>query len=244
MEKTTNYDMFKFRADNREEINTAHVRRIADSIKSRNLLHMRPIIVNSKMEVIDGQHRLLAAKMLGVDIYYKVEPSLGIEDMLAMNCSKTWGLQDYVNFFVQNGYQEYMKLREFAKKNNLDIRTAFALTTARTKSNHLDFKAGRYVFNSDVYASEVDIIWQTINYIIRLNGAKNSTYTKTTKFWNAMIKLVRSPLFNEVKFSDNLVKLIDKCSVRATGDGYCKMLQEIHNWKNQSRVNIVDEVCE
>jgi len=243
MEKTTNYDMFKFREDNRQ-IDTGHLRRITESIKARNLLHMRPIIVNAQMEVIDGQNRLLAAKQLGVEIYYKVEASLGIMDMLAMNCSKAWGLQDYVNFFVQNGYQEYIKLKDFAKKNNLDIRTAFALTTGNGKNNYKDFKSGKFVFNNDVYGSEIDIIWRVIDYIKRINGAIPSTYLKTTKFWNAMIKLIRSAAFDEQKFMDNLVRLIDKCSVKATSEGYCKMLQEIHNWKNHNRVNIIEEVAD
>lgn len=244
MEKTTNYDMFKFREDNRAQINQSHVKRLAESIKARNLLQMRPIIVNGKMEVIDGQHRLLAAKMLGVEIFYKVEQTLGIMDMLAMNCAKAWGIQDYVNFFVQNGHQEYIKLSDFAKKNQLDMRTAYSLTTARSKANFSAFKQGKFIFNNDVYASEVDIIWRTIDYIKRINGTTTAQYLKTTKFWNAMIKLVRSAGFDEYKFFDNLVKLIDKCAVRATSDGYCKMLQDIHNWKNHTRVNIVDEVCE
>ena len=37
---------------------------------------MRPIVVNKKMEVMDGQHRLMAAKQLGVEIYYQEEKNL------------------------------------------------------------------------------------------------------------------------------------------------------------------------
>lgn len=241
---TNNYDLFKFREDNRESINQAHVKRLADSIKARNLLHMRPIIVNAGMEVIDGQHRLLAARQLDVEIHYKIEKSLGIMDMLAMNCNMAWGIQDYVNFFVQHGNQEYIKLKEFAKKNNLPIRTAYNLTTSRTKAKASAFKKGEYIFNNDVYAGEIDFIWQVIEYIKRMQGWKMGAFTTTTKFWNAIIKLVHSAGFDQQKFMDNLGKLIDKVSIKATSDGYCKMLQEINNWRNSNRVNIVDEVCD
>jgi hypothetical protein len=47
IQNTKNYSMFKFRADNREKISDGHVEKLVESIKTRNLLEMRPIIVNA-----------------------------------------------------------------------------------------------------------------------------------------------------------------------------------------------------
>ena len=60
LEKTKNYEIFKIMDCNRE-LSAANLQKLIGSIKSRNLLEFRPIIVNSKMEIIDGQHRLAAA---------------------------------------------------------------------------------------------------------------------------------------------------------------------------------------
>ena len=84
IQKTKDYEMFKFRDDNRP-LSQPHLKALIDSIKSKNLLEMRPIQVNAQFEVIDGQHRIAAAKALGVDIYYQVEESLNPEDIIRLN---------------------------------------------------------------------------------------------------------------------------------------------------------------
>jgi len=86
--KTTNYEIFTFREDNREKIDKKHLARLVESIKSRNLLELRPIMVNEKLEIVDGQHRLLAAKQLGYEIYYQKEENLDCADIVRMNLSK------------------------------------------------------------------------------------------------------------------------------------------------------------
>ncbi len=89
IKKTKNYEMFTFREDNREKIDQSHVQRLVFSIEKRNLLELRPIIVNEKFEVIDGQHRLMAAKFLDVEIFYQQEKKLDAKDIITMNITNT-----------------------------------------------------------------------------------------------------------------------------------------------------------
>src|SRR5437868_13330592 len=98
MDQTTDYEKFVFRKDNRAKICKEHVDRLIKSIKITNLLQWRPIEVNSAMEVLDGQHRLLAAKALGVPIYYKVIDNATPESIILMNVHKNWGMGDYLNY--------------------------------------------------------------------------------------------------------------------------------------------------
>lgn len=241
MEKTTNYDMFIFRNDNRSEIKQSHVNKLVQSIKARNLLEMRPISVNGKMEIMDGQHRVLAAKALNVPIYYRVDQSFTGEDMLALNVSKSWGLPDYLNYYVKNGYQEYIKLNDFNIKNKMNIRTSLTLTSGTSHEISTQFKNGTYKFNNDLYGSEIDSCWLIIDYIKKSNPLGQSTYLKTNKFWNALLKLVRSTEFNEAKFMANLSRMTEKCCIKATINGYCSMLMEINNYRNAHRIDILDK---
>ena len=69
IQHTTNYNQFKLVQFNREK-SAHHISQIKKKIKENNLLHLHPILVNLKGEVIDGQHRLQAAQELEVPIYY------------------------------------------------------------------------------------------------------------------------------------------------------------------------------
>ena len=64
---TNDLSVFKILEGNRN-INLANVERLVKSIEENGFLQM-PIIVNENYEVIDGQHRLMAAKKLNSIIY-------------------------------------------------------------------------------------------------------------------------------------------------------------------------------
>ena len=236
LKSTTDYDRFLFRKDNRAAINKTHVQRLANSIKSRNLLELRPITVNSDMEVIDGQHRLLAAKQLGVPIYYVQEASLTPKDVIALNVAQNWRSMDYLNYYCQNDYHEYKKLAEFMRTNNLTIKVALNITMGQSHENHDKFRSGGYVFSMDVSDEGMDICWDTIAYIRKMNGYSN--YTNSSKFWSSLLKLVRHTNFDPVKWRENLSKMVERVGPRISQQEYLKMLMDIHNWRNTNKVDL------
>ena len=68
---TTDYGRFKLLEENRP-LDTAHVNKLVHAIKYQNLLDQKPIDVTADFEVIDGQHRLEAARTLNTPIYFRV----------------------------------------------------------------------------------------------------------------------------------------------------------------------------
>ena len=64
---TSNYGMFKFLDQNRETMDK-HIADLAASIKESGQIHA--IVVNDKFEIIDGQNRFKACKLLGVPVMY------------------------------------------------------------------------------------------------------------------------------------------------------------------------------
>ena len=151
MDKTKDYDKFIFRLDNRERIDQGHVKRLVTSIQSRNMLDMRPINVNEKMEILDGQHRLLAAKELGVYIYYTIEKTIEIPDIILLNTMKAWGDKDYLNYYLKHGKEEYAKLNTFMAENKLELRVALSLTIGSSREQHTAFRNGSYLFESSQF---------------------------------------------------------------------------------------------
>ena len=90
IQRTTTLDKFKLKKGNRF-INEAHVKALIDSIKKHNLLHLQPIIVDTNMNVIDGQHRLKAAERLQVPIYYVIAADVSFDDIILGNYPLTTG---------------------------------------------------------------------------------------------------------------------------------------------------------
>jgi len=239
MLKTTEYSIFNFREDNREKIDVTHINRLIESIKARNLLEMRPITVNQDMEVLDGQHRLMAAKKLGVPIYYKIETELKAEDIITLNVTKHWTMGDYLNYYCKNGYVEYQKLLAFMTKNQLPLRVAFNITQGKMKAAFNDYKTGKYVFNEEAAEVDLDVCWQTIYYVHKMNGY--SAYTNSSRFWTAILKLVKNPDFNFEKWSFNLKKMVERIGHRAAVKDYLKTFQEIYNWRNAEKIKLLED---
>lgn len=122
--KTTDYDRFVPIMSNRE-LDKRHVMNLQRSIKARNLLMVRPIIVNENMEVIDGQHRLAAAQMINEPVYYLQVKGLTQQDLAVLNThQKNWSVMDFVNFYTLQGVPEYKKLSRLCNKYALIKPTA------------------------------------------------------------------------------------------------------------------------
>ena len=226
-QKTKNYSQFIFREDNRKAHDTPHLERIIHSIKTKNLLHLRPITVNDKMEIIDGQHRLLAAKALGVDIYYDVSKDFTPFDMALMNINKAWTNVDFLNYYVKNKYVEYVKLENFLKKNQIPLPLAVQIITGRNKSLLEDFKQGKMVFNADDCEEALDVCRDTISTIKK--NTPGSNWTGSSKFALALIQLCRKPGFNKEQWFKNLKAMIKTCKPQITLNNYYEMLSKIYD---------------
>src|SRR5688572_7627006 len=113
---TKDYSKFKIIVANRE-INKEHVRKLARSIKKKNLLFVRPLIVNDRMELIDGQHRLAACEQIGETIFYIKAGGLTKDDIAVLNTAqKNWTRLDFINFFAIEGVKEFKDISRLINK--------------------------------------------------------------------------------------------------------------------------------
>lgn len=237
MQKTTDYSMFQFRHDNRTGISDKHVEKLKKSIKLNNLLEFRPMIVNQKMEVMDGQHRLMAAKELGVPIYF-IKEDIEQKHLITLNTLKSWSLSDYLNFYVKNGYEEYIKFNQFLLKSGLKISAAMRLQANNSHGLEI-FRNGSFKFNEFNTFDKFDRINNILNYIKSLKTY--SSFLNSVRLYCALIQVVSHENYDEGKFLKNIARLIDKIEPKATHAGYVKLFAEIHNWKNHKRVSWTDE---
>lgn len=100
------YSKFK-RLENNRDVTEARKEKLKASISSGEILN--PIIVNEKMEIIDGQGRYEAKKELGLPIQYVISEGAGIKECQKMNkYNEKWSFVDYIQSYAGTGNQNYI----------------------------------------------------------------------------------------------------------------------------------------
>ena len=236
---TVEYDMFKRRKDNRKEISRPHVNYLKTLIQRRNLLHLHPIMVNFDMEVVNGNHRLMAARELSVPIYYDVVKDVNPQDVIMMNTMKPWGIADYHNFYVENGFPEYKKLDDWMVKRGLGLKSAVIMTSEGGSGNTENFRRGEYIFSADFSEQKYEWVLETCE-IIKASVSYNAFIT-SGKFVKALNTLFSDHVFNFDQWKKNLGRFIGRICAKATLQDYIRLFQEIYNWRMTHRVNLLND---
>lgn len=170
--RTKNYDIFKKLEGNRDLIKDD---RIVKSIQNIGYIE-NPIIVNEKLEVIDGQNRLEALKKLGLPVEYHIVDGIGIKEARQLNIGqKNWTPYDYTKSNAESGVESYIKLLKFYDESHIDISALIQMSkgiVGRRGGINDVFRAGGYFMSDDEYK----ILKSTVPWVV-----KNKNYFKEMK---------------------------------------------------------------
>ena len=243
IKKTKKYDMFHFRDDNRVTISPRNIEKLKERILKKNLLHLNPLVVNSKMEIINGQHRLLAAKALGYEIYYIIDNELTAEDTLHMNSAKSWKSEDYLNYFVLNAYPEYIKFNDFLKIHNVTITQAFKILKFNHGKAWVKFTEGEFIFPENIDNEVIDICKKSCE-IIKI-ATECGTAINSGRYWDALVTVITNKNFDKDQWFRNLKKIGNRLHPRNTIKENVDMLASAHNFKcTKAKITFVSEEFE
>jgi hypothetical protein len=112
---TTDYSIFKLFPGNRPYKTTPrsemHIMKLVASMAAFGFMPNFHITTNSKMQVIDGQHRLEAAKRAGVPVYFVIDDTITLEAVqVAGGLCVRWSLMDFIVSNAASGNKSYQKL--------------------------------------------------------------------------------------------------------------------------------------
>lgn len=174
MFRTTDYDGFKRVVGNRRVLEE-RVTKILASIDKIGYIPI-PLVVNEKMEVIDGQGRLEACKRRGLPVNFIIKPGLKIKDCITMNINVTpWNLMDFIMCYAEIGnesYQRIMKLYEDmthkhgSKSISVNNLCSALFNTKKAPGNAI--KSGRLCVDENRYQEAYDCLefaFSIIDYI-------------------------------------------------------------------------------
>ena len=180
LQYSKNLGTFKYHEVNRDFTvpgSQSRIKRIAKSMIDDGLLPI-PIIVTSKFYVVDGQHRLEAAKIAGKGVYFIVDNTIpntakGIfeaANKINKN-SKEWSKKDYIHGFAEQGNENYDILQKFGERYPMFSLTERMMLLQNSATKHTEkeeFANGKFKIRDLKVAEE----WA--NNLLRLRDRKST----------------------------------------------------------------------
>ena len=217
--------MFKDFSSNRE-IDEKHVRKLVAAIEKRNLLSVNPILCDKELRVIDGQHRLEAAKILNVEIYYIVG-DVRRDDISRINSNqKNWNQMDYINYWTVEGRKPYIRLSNLINHYpKFQTSALIALSNPDLRRSSDDIRTG------SLDSSNADFAVKVCDIITQLHEKYLYEFVFDSRFPIALANAMRLENFNIEK----LISKID-ASPRSfvachTVKQYSQLIEETYNFK-------------
>jgi hypothetical protein len=229
---TRNLNVFKFLKGNRPP-NPQHIKRLSQSIVDNGML-CNPILVNEKYEIIDGQHRLLAAKAINSPIYYIIINGYALNQVHALNINqKNWTKKEFLEGYVSMGLKDYIILKNFWLRNKwLQLSDVIALCSGITSSFSLScFKAGTWVSKNMEAAEGNALRLKQIEPYFQ-NGYNSSIFVGT------MLGLFNHKNYEHSRFLNKLKiqpLALAKC---ATREQYKILIEDIYNYRSRDKVSL------
>lgn len=243
IKQTKDFSLFKIVDCNRELVE-AHVRKLIESISSNNLLSIHPILVDKEGNIIDGQHRYEAAKRLQVPIFYR-NVDLSYEDIPSLQVAKTWNYDDFLRHYANRGLEEYIKLQEYLKENQITLRFYLEHFGHRNKNSielKKGFKKGSYKFK-EIGGSILNAKDNYLKFVQRfttLRGNRKSSFLQSSVWWRAGSKFFCHAEVDIEKFIERLNHKIQIVTPVSRVDNALAILLEIWNFRNQKRLRFED----
>jgi ParB/Sulfiredoxin domain len=226
LESTLDYSRFKRIVGNRG-VRRAHIKNLADAIRQdATSVRYNPIVVNEKMEVIDGQHRLEAIKSLkselNLPVYYIMEPNLTLDNVISLNSgTKAWTPLDFADSFIERGNKNYQIYKDFKEMYGLNHDVLMRYLSLENPITTEMFKQGKFtVSNVDKSHKLCENLLEIGQYYKRFNYRP---------FAMGFYKIWRDKQYNHKRMLQKLAihqsKLVDK----SLPEEYSALLQKIYN---------------
>ena len=245
--KTSDLSIFT-QIDGNRVPNLQHIKRLSDSIRVYGM-KCNPILVNERMQVIDGQHRLMAAKEAGSFVYYIVVDGYSLNEVHTLNLNqKNWAKKDFMDGYANMGVESYIKLKAFFDKNDdFSFSDCIALcqNTGSGSTRTLAVQSATCKIESKSLQIFEQGTWRTGDMDIAQDMASKIRMIKTyylgynrSTFVGTMIGM-----FNNEKFDFN--EFMHKLRLQPTAfvdcanrEQYKTLIEDIYNYKSRNKISL------
>lgn len=235
LQSTTDYTKFNLLDYNRD-IDVSLLNKLKTSMGKRGFLPFCPVVVDGAWNIIDGQHRFLAAKELQLPVWYLMTDNEDKSVIVTMNADKkAWSLADYCKMYAVQGNKYYTALRNFAERHNIRVGMAFALITGQevtnTKALSKLFKEGGWVCTEE----ELELAAKDYKNIMTITDMVS--FSTTVRLITAILKMSRSNSFSWDRMLENCRRYRDKLYACTSHSSWLRMFEDVYNYRERIKVS-------
>jgi hypothetical protein len=238
---TEDYSRFVYNKEQRP-VDVRHVRNIMESMTTFGFLPSKPVQTyteDKKLVIIDGHHRFVAAKNLGIPIIYIAEPESNCASMSRVNgLQKPWQLKNFLSQYVKRGLTPYIELQKYTDLG-FSIQQAAKMLSGLAAAGYggsrvsIELRDGTFKIKT---RDKIDII---ANFL-KDEGTRNHAY-RTTNFITAFELCLRVTDFNHEQLTRKLHANPKAITRTATVDQMLDQLEEVYNYHQQIKVPLAFE---
>lgn len=232
---TNNYSIFSRMPGNRT-VEYARIARLKKSIETSGWIRC-PIIVNEKLQIIDGQGRFEALKALGLPIEYIVTPGLGMKECVVFNSTQSkWTSKDYIKSYAETGHKDYERLQKLITDfpDLPEALIVFVCNHSREYSAKLLY-SGEFKLDEGYY-SESRELFDYLNQFVSLKAHINGSWThflKAIAFTAGLEEIDRNLLLKKCQM--NISKAIPIININSA----LKSIELMYNFRAKEPVYLV-----
>jgi hypothetical protein len=227
--ETSDYSMFKLLSFNRS-INKNHVRTLVESMRKNGFTGVIQVVktkIFGKLGyyILDGQHRVEAAKQLGLKVKFEIvelkTKEVIINFLSDLNTSSfTFTASHFLNAWADMGIREYVKIKEVI--NNTGFQLTPVLEAYLFCSSQKSYRKGEMTFPNEEESDK--IIEQMIDTnrflptkafcrraLVKVMANKKYNHKKMIPAIKDYIRLVGKFSENERDYKKELERLMENC---------------------------------
>lgn len=238
IQTTTDYSIFKKYKGNRDT-DPKHINNLVESFKKGVLPFF--IEVNSNYEVIDGQNRLEALKILGLPVNYVVNNNkYDYTDIIRLNnIKKAWKVADYAKYWSAQDipnkwcYEYYNKLKSIYNISDSVLISIIADTAYRINveaCHTLKFKNGLLEIQN------TQLVDETVFNISKMFKILNIENDRSLAF--AFLRVKKAKDFNLKTFFYKLEKYSSLFKKQRDTNQYVELLETIYNYASKTKISL------
>lgn len=243
--KTNDLSIFK-QIDGNRVPNLQHIKRLADSIRVYGM-KCNPILVNENYQVIDGQHRLMAAKEAESFVYYIIVNGYTLNEVHTLNLNqKNWTKKDFIEGYANMGVESYIKFRMFIERNDdfgfescmsfCNNSSGGSTNTSLSRLNHQNIVSMGILEDGTWKGGDFDLAQEWANKIRMIKPYYDGYFRST--FVGTLISLFNNGKFDFNEFMHKLrlqpTALVD-CANR---EQYKTLIEDIYNYRSRKKVSL------
>ena len=234
---TKDYNKFNLFKLNRKNLHEPTIRKLMESMERTGFVSTITVSkskISGKFDVYDGQHRLEAAKRLGIEVNYTEYIGLTTGDIKNLQILKSWALEDFLHYGVECKNPDYIYLDNVRKETNLPLTALIILFGGRY--------ANKMFKDMEWKAISKDTGWEIVE-CLRDFGSRNVPLWKTARFiWGfSYIYNSKSGEYDHRRMLRHIDRASMKLTKQASPNDYARNIQELYNHgvSNKNKVQFV-----